>query len=88
MVAGAQSVKIRRAYVPVRVSVEMLHGLCAHADAEEITAWLRHFKRPPRSTFITHGEGEASDALRRRVTEELGWPCIVPEFQDQVLLYE
>jgi metallo-beta-lactamase family protein len=88
MVAGAESVKIHGAYVPVRASVEMLHALSAHADADEIMAWLRHFKRPPRTTFITHGEPDASDALRRRVTEELGWPCIVPEFRDQVLLYE
>jgi metallo-beta-lactamase family protein len=37
-------------------------------------------------TFITHGEPAAADALRRRVTEELGWPCTVPEYRDKVQL--
>jgi metallo-beta-lactamase family protein len=88
MVDGAESIKIHGAYVPVRAAVEILHSLSAHADADEILAWLRHFKKPPRTTFITHGEPEASDALRRRIGEELGWECAVPEFRDEVVLYE
>jgi metallo-beta-lactamase family protein len=37
-------------------------------------------------TFITHGEPAASDALRRRIEEELKWPCTVPEHGQQVEL--
>jgi metallo-beta-lactamase family protein len=37
-------------------------------------------------TFITHGEPTASDALRRRIAEELGWSCKVPEHQEKVTL--
>ena len=29
-------------------------------------------------TFITHGEPDAADALRRRIGGELHWPCLVP----------
>jgi metallo-beta-lactamase family protein len=88
MVAGAQSVKIHGAYVPVRATVEILHTLSAHADADEILSWLRKFKTPPRTTFVTHGEPEAADVLRRRIGEELGWDCTVPEFRDEAVLYE
>ena len=88
MVDGAESVKIHGTYVPVRASVESLHTLSAHADADEILAWLKHFKRPPKTTFVTHGEPQASDVLRRRISEELGWECTVPEFRDEVVLYE
>jgi metallo-beta-lactamase family protein len=35
-------------------------------------------------TFVTHGEPTASDALRARIEEELGWPCLVPEHGQQV----
>lgn len=35
-------------------------------------------------TFITHGEPTASDVLRRRIEEELGWPCKVPEHLEKV----
>lgn len=37
-------------------------------------------------TFITHGEPLASDTLRRRITEELGWPCRAPEHLEKVAL--
>ena len=29
--------------------------------------------------LITHGEPAASEALRHRIEEELGWPCVVPD---------
>lgn len=86
MTAGAESVKIHGAYVPVRAEVANLQSLSAHADAEEIMAWLGLFAKPPRLTFITHGEPAASDALRLRIEEELDWPCMVPEHREEVVL--
>jgi len=53
--------------------------LSAHADAGEIMDWLRGFSRPPRQTFIVHGEANASDTLRLRIEEELGWNAGIPE---------
>lgn len=79
MVAGAESIKIHGEYVPVRAHVENLSMLSAHADADEILRWLHGFEQPPRMTFVTHGEPTASDALRHRIEEELGWKCTVPE---------
>jgi metallo-beta-lactamase family protein len=37
-------------------------------------------------TFITHGEPAAADALRRRIDEQLRWPCTVPEHRQQTVL--
>ena len=84
MVAGVASIKIHGEYVPVRAEVKNLEMLSAHADADEILRWLKGFKKPPRTTFITHGEASASDALRRRIEEELGWTCVVPDHSQQV----
>lgn len=86
MVAGADNVKIHGAHFPVRAEVHNLSMLSAHADADEILTWLRRFERTPRLTFISHGEPTASDALRRRIEEELGWPCPVPEHLQRVPL--
>ena len=83
LVGGAKEVVIFGQPVPVRAEVENLHMLSAHADAEEILAWLRHFSSPPRMTFVTHGEPAAADALRYRIDHELGWPVTVPEYQEQ-----
>jgi metallo-beta-lactamase family protein len=86
MLAGAESVKIHGAYYPVRARVENLSMLSAHADADGILRWLKGFKKAPRQTFITHGEPTASDALRHRVEEELGWKCTVPEQMQRAAL--
>jgi metallo-beta-lactamase family protein len=83
MLAGAQFIKIHGAQVPVRAEVVNLDMLSAHADADEILAWLRKFENPPRTTFVTHGEPAASDALRHRIEEELGWTCRVPAYRDE-----
>jgi metallo-beta-lactamase family protein len=37
-------------------------------------------------TFVVHGEPAASDALRHRIEEELGWRCMVPDHAQKVEL--
>ena len=86
MTAGAESVKIHGQYVPVRAEIANLDMLSAHADAGELLGWLRNFEAPPKTTFITHGEPDASDALRRRIEEELRWNCSVPQYRDRIEL--
>jgi metallo-beta-lactamase family protein len=86
IVAGAESVKIHGEYVPIRAQVRNLGTLSAHADADEILTWLKGFRKPPKTTYITHGEPTASDALRKRIEEELGWTCAVPEHGAQAEL--
>lgn len=86
MVAGAQTVKIYGQYVPIRAEVHNLDMLSAHADYEEIMRWLHTFARPPRKTFVTHGEPAAADAMRHRIEEELGWQCSVPDLGAKEIL--
>ncbi len=86
MVAGGKTVKIHGGYVPVNAEVRNLDMLSAHADANELLSWLKGISRPPRNTFITHGEPDAADALRLRIADELGWPCVVPEYREEVEL--
>lgn len=86
MVAGAQTIKIHGEYVSVRAEVQNLNMLSAHADAEGLLRWMRNFTRPPRMTFVTHGEPTAADTLRRRIQDELGWRASTPEQMDCVKL--
>lgn len=80
MIAGAESIKIHGEYVPLRAQVTQITNLSAHADSEEILGWLSHFKSPPKTTFIVHGEPDAADALRKRIEEKLHWRCQVPSY--------
>jgi metallo-beta-lactamase family protein len=59
--------------VPVRARVEVIDGLSAHADQEEILRWLSGFRRPPRQTWVVHGEPGPAAALARAIRERLGW---------------
>lgn len=86
MVAGAEAVKIHGAYVPVGAEIANLDALSAHADYGEILSWLAHFQAPPRTTFITHGEAAAADALRLRVSERFGRRCHVPDYRETIEL--
>jgi metallo-beta-lactamase family protein len=75
---GAQSLRIHGQEYPVRAQVGQLQSASSHADADELLAWMRLLPQPPRRVFITHGESEASAALRGRIEAELGWKAEVP----------
>ena len=84
ILAGARTVRIHGADVPVNAEVASIDHLSAHADAGEIIAWLSHFSAPPRQTFITHGEPAAADALRQRIERQLHWPVHMPYYTEVV----
>lgn len=86
MLDGVDSVKIHGEYVPVRAQVEFISNLSAHADYAEILTWLGGFDRPPQTTFITHGEPVAADAMRHHIEEQLHWRVVVPDYLETVTL--
>ncbi len=86
LVAGERSIRIFGQDVAVNAEIVSLPGMSAHADAGQIMDWLRTAKRPPKHVYITHGEQDASDALRRRIQRELGWHASVPMMGDVVEL--
>lgn len=79
MVEGAAEVKIHGEWITIRAEVADLSMLSAHADADEIIRWLSGFRRPPKQTFIVHGEASASDALQTRITGQMAWKSFVPQ---------
>lgn len=86
MLAGVDAIKIHGEYVPVRAQVAQIENLSAHADADEILDWMRRTPGKPRRVFVTHGEPDAADTLRRRIRDELGWDCAVPEYLESLEL--
>ena len=86
LVGGAKSVKIFGEYVPVRAQVANLDMLSAHADREQLLAWVSAMPRAPRRVFVTHGEPVAADALRLGIEERLRWHCTVPDYLESVTL--
>ncbi|AHX13346.1 mRNA 3'-end processing factor [Dyella jiangningensis] len=83
---GARSLRMFGHDVSIRAEVVQLHAFSAHADADELLAWMRTAPQAPRQVYVTHGEAEAADALRVRIERELGWSARVPEHLERVAL--
>jgi metallo-beta-lactamase family protein len=83
---GDTTVKIHGEFIPVAAKVERIDSMSAHADQNEIMRWLGGFTRPPALTCIVHGEPAAQAALETRISKELGWTTVIPEYRQQVPL--
>jgi metallo-beta-lactamase family protein len=81
---GASTLRIYGEDVPVHARVVHIDSLSAHADADELIAWLASAPAPPSAVSVVHGEASAADTLRRRIRHELGWPAAVPRSGDTV----
>jgi len=77
IVDGAETVRLLGEPHPVRARVFTIGGLSAHADRAALLAWLKGFRRPPRQTWIVHGEAVPAHALRDEV-RRWGWTADIP----------
>jgi metallo-beta-lactamase family protein len=82
----SDEVKIFGDYVPIRAQVAALEQFSDHADPPELLEWLRTFKDRPATTYLVHGEPDASSQLRDRMEKELGWNVYVARDQEKVQL--
>jgi metallo-beta-lactamase family protein len=72
--------------IPVRAAVETVSGLSGHADRSDLLRWLGQLTRPPRRTFLTHGEPDAADALAEELRRARGWEVATPALGERVEL--
>ena len=80
----SDEVKIFGDYVPIRAQVAALEQFSDHADPPELLQWLRTFKNQPATTYLVHGEPDASGQLRDLMKKELGWNVQVAQYQEKV----
>jgi metallo-beta-lactamase family protein len=86
IVDGAPGVRLFGEEYPVKARVFTIGGLSAHADQPALLAWLGHFRKAPRDTWVVHGEPLAAHALRDAIEERLGWRAGVPQAGQTVSL--
>ena len=86
LAGGATHIKIHGDYVAVRAEVASLGSISAHADRNELLAWIGRLPREPQRVFVTHGEPVAADRLRLAVEEKFHWSTTVPEHRQSVEL--
>ena len=83
---GDQEVRIHGRNYRVAAQVRQIFGFSAHADKTDLLRWLKHFSKPPRRLFLTHGDEDASLHLHDEIEHQLGWSVTVPEYLDEAVL--
>lgn len=78
LLEGAHEIKIYGQYYPVRMQIEVLHSLSAHADQKELLDWLSNMTIKPEKVFIVHGEKQSAETFLVKLKDTLGWKATVP----------
>lgn len=86
LVDGARTVTIMGDEVAVRAEIATLGGFSAHADQSALLAWLGHCTKPPRATWLVHGEADVAATFADAIRRELGWTARVPRIGERVAL--
>ncbi len=77
---GAKEITIHGERVPVIAKVEWTDALSAHADFNDSLRWLSGFSRPPKTTFLIHGEPDALNSLKEKIENKYRWTVKIPEY--------
>ncbi len=85
---GATSLRIFGRDVPIRAEVIKLESMSGHADSTEILDWMKRSKTAPKMTYVTHGEMDAADRMRFRISSELHWKVRAPEHGEIINLQD
>ncbi|MGO9639897.1 MAG: MBL fold metallo-hydrolase RNA specificity domain-containing protein [Candidatus Acidiferrales bacterium] len=80
---GVKLLRIHGQDVPVRAEVKNLGQFSAHADRGEILRWLSGMPAPPKMTYMTHGEPQASAALKSLIESKMGWRVSLPAYRQK-----
>jgi len=80
----SDEVKIFGDLIPIRAQIAALEQFSDHADPPELLQWLRTFRNQPATTYLVHGEPDASGQLRDLMKKELGWDVQVAQYLEKV----
>lgn len=62
------------------VGVDTITGSRFLNHAAATIRWRRFFDTPRKIAFIIRGEPDAADELRQRISMELSWRSVVPDY--------
>lgn len=81
IIDGNKQVRILGQMYEVKAKIAHVNGLSAHADHSDLMRWVGNLKSAPRKVFLTHGEVEAAEALKKAIVGKWSWPVEMPEYR-------
>lgn len=86
LIEGMKRVRIFGEEYKVRAQVERIDGFSAHADRDELLAWVGSVKQNLKGVFVVHGEEQSALAFAESI-RALGVPqVVVPKVDDSVIV--
>ncbi len=82
---GLRKVRIHHQPIDVEAEILSIDTLSAHADSDDLMAWLVQLPEP-RRIFLNHGERLALEALQYRIKTELGWKAEIIRQEERIPL--
>jgi len=80
LIDGTKKVNMYGKWYKVRATIKSIDLFSAHSDYNEVLQWLTHFEQPPQKTFLTHGDLESAQSLKKKIEERFGWSVIIPTY--------
>jgi metallo-beta-lactamase family protein len=77
---GAKSIQIGEEWYNVHAKIKTMDVFSAHADYKEVLEWLGYIENKPKKIFLTHGEPEYAESLKKKIEEHFGWRVVVPKY--------
>ncbi len=86
IIDGAKRIRVLGGEYTVRAEIQRLDGFSAHADRDDLRAWVRPIARELKGVFIVHAEEHAAEALVQELRHLGMTNVIAPVYGQQVIL--
>lgn len=83
---GLRKIRIHHQEVAVEAEVFSIDSLSAHADCEDLSRFVKDFRRKPQKIYLNHGELNALESLRYLLTTDHGVSVEIAQEQKQYVL--
>ncbi|NQU34313.1 MAG: MBL fold metallo-hydrolase [Bacteroidetes bacterium] len=84
---GIKEIKIHGNFYKVDCHIEEMVSMSSHADQEGLINWLSGLTSKPKTVFIVHGESQAANALRVKITHTFHWDVAIPKLNESFELF-
>lgn len=84
---GAKELNVEGKVVKIKGKVTYLHGFSAHADQDDLLAWLARYNSPKlKQIMLVHAEPERSEVFKETIEKSYEAKILMPEWKEKVTI--
>ena len=83
LVDGVKNFRLLGEDIAVKASIHTLGGFSAHASQSQLLSWINNFKKPRPRLFLVHGEDNAKEVLKNKLSQQ-GWTAKIPGYAESI----